>query len=188
MKLNINELDNFYTHSLIFTKEECNDIIQYITDLQDTVYTVRIDGKFIEDGCSLKSQDLIYDKEQVGWVFDRVIDFINQKVKLNWISNPHAIFRNYTNGSYFVKHKDNVDASKADKRYLTISIQLSESNNYEGGDVIINDTEYLPREIGSVFIWGTNVPHEVTPITSGERNSLIFFVSEKHIEPIKTLF
>ena len=184
--MKLNELDNFYFQSSLFSKEECNDIIKYITNLQDTVYTVRIDDSFIEEGCSLKSQDLEYNSE-TNWIFDRVIDLINNHLEINWIDKPHAIFRNYTSGDFFVKHKDNVDSRVADKRYLTVSIQLSESNDYVGGDVIINESKYLSREIGSIFLWGTNVPHEVTPIEMGIRNSLIFFVSEKHIKPIKTL-
>jgi hypothetical protein len=184
--MKLNELDNFYFQSSLFSKEECNDIIKYITNLQDTVYTVRIDDAFIEEGCSLKSQDLEYNSE-TNWIFDRVIDVINNHLEVNWIDKPHAIFRNYTSGDFFVKHKDNVDSRVADKRYLTVSIQLSDSNDYVGGDVIINESKYLSREIGSIFLWGTNVPHEVTPIEMGIRNSLIFFVSEKHIKPIKTL-
>lgn len=185
--MKLNQLDNFYFESSLFTKEECNDIIQYITDLQDTVYTVKIDNTFTEKGCSLKSQDLEYN-ENTNWIFDRVIDVINDQLEVKWIDKPHAIFRNCSNGDFFVKHKDNVDSRVADKRYLTVSIQLSESDDYVGGDVIINDTQKLSRKVGSIFLWGTNVPHEVTPIESGERNSLIFFVSEKHIQTKKNLF
>lgn len=185
--MKLNELDNFYFQSSLFSKEECNDIIRYITNLQDTVYTVRIDDKFIEEGCSLKSQDLEYNSK-TSWIFDRVIDVINNHLEVNWIDKPHAIFRNYTKGDFFVKHKDNVDSRVADKRFLTVSIQLSDSSDYVGGDVIVNESKYLSRHIGSIFLWGTNVAHEVTPIEMGTRNSLIFFVSEKHVQPIKNLF
>ena len=184
--MKINQLDNFYLESSLFSKKECNDIIKYITDLQDTIYTVRIDNKFIEKGCSLKSQDLQYNTE-TSWIFQKVMSVISNNIDIEWINNPHAIFRNYTKGDFFVKHKDNVDSKVADKRYLTVSIQLSDSNDYVGGDVIVNESKYLSREIGSIFLWGTNVPHEVTPIEMGIRNSLIFFVSEKHIKPKKTL-
>ena len=187
IKMKLNQLDNFYFQTSLFTKEECNDIIQYITYLQDTVYTVKIDDIFTEKGCSLKSQDLEYN-ENTNWIFDKVINLINNHIEVDWIDNPHAIFRNYSTGDFFVKHKDNVDSHIADKRYLTVSIQLSDPTDYVGGDVILNETQKLSREIGSIFLWGTNVPHEVTPIEAGERNSLIFFVSEKHVQPIKSLF
>ena len=185
--MKLNELDNFYFQSSLFSKEECNEIIQYITDLQDTVYTVKIDNTFTEKGCSLKSQDLEYN-ENTNWIFDRVIDIINDHLEVEWVDKPHAIFRNYTKGDFFIKHKDNVDSRVADKRYLTVSIQLSDYNDYVGGDVIINESKYLSRDIGSIFLWGTNVPHEVTPIQMGIRNSLIFFISEKHVQPIKSIF
>lgn len=179
-------LTKFLHQEKLFSSIECNEILKYISDLQDTVYTVRVDGKFIEDGCSLKSQDLEYNND-TKWIFDKIQEHISKNFDWTWISPPHAIFRNYTSGSFFVKHKDNVDSPTADKRYLTVSIQLSDSQNYIGGDIIVNETEKLSREIGMTFLWGTNVPHEVTKIEKGERNSLIFFVTEKHIEIKKSL-
>ena len=184
--MKLNQLDNFYFESPLFTKDECSIIIKYITHLEDTVYTVKIDNTFTEKGCSLKSQYLEYN-ENTNWIFDRVIDVINDHLEVEWISKPPAIFRNYSIGDFFVKHKDNVDSIVADKRYLTVSIQLSESDDYIGGDIILNETQNLSREIGSILLWGTNVPHTVTLIKSGERNSLVFFVSEKNVKKQNTL-
>jgi predicted 2-oxoglutarate/Fe(II)-dependent dioxygenase YbiX len=186
MKMKLNQLDTFYFQSPLFTKDECSIIIKYITHLQDTVYTVKIDNAFTKMGCSLKSQHLEHN-ENTNWIFDRVIDVINEHLEVEWINKPPAIFRNYSSGDFFVMHKDNVDSIVADKRYLTVSIQLSESDDYIGGDVILNDTQKLSREIGSILLWGTNVPHTVTLIKSGERNSLVFFVSEKNIKIKKIL-
>jgi hypothetical protein len=180
------DLSNFINEFELFTIEECNEIIKYISNLQDTVYTVRIDNIFTEIGCSLKSQDLEFNQD-TKWIFDRVQTHISKFFDWNWTNPPHAIFRNYKDGDFFVKHKDNVDSRVADKRYLTVSIQLTDDGQYIGGDVIVNETQKLSRKIGTTFLWGTNVPHEVTPITKGERNSLILFVSEKHIEIKKSL-
>jgi len=182
-----NQLDNFYTQKEIFTIQECDSILEYMTELQQTVYTVRLDGNFIEDGCSLKSQDLEYN-ENTSWVYDKVKSYISDNVECEWIGEPHGVFRNYSENDFFVKHKDNVDASIADRRYLTVSIQLSNPTDYIGGDIIVNDEIKLNRTKGNTILWGTNVPHEVTKIKNGFRNALIFFVSEKHIQPIKNLF
>lgn len=184
--MKVTELDNFYTEKQIFTSEECNSILNYMTELQQTVYTVRIDGKFIKEGCSLKSQDLEYN-ENTKWIYDKVKSYIDKYVECKWINEPHGIFRNYSKNDFFVKHKDNVDSIGAHKRYLTISIQLTSPDSYIGGDVIINEEINLNRNKGNTIMWGTNVPHEVTKIEKGFRNALIFFVSEKHIKPDKNL-
>lgn len=185
--MKINQLDNFYIQEEIFTQSECNEILQYMTELQQTVYTVKIDNQFIEEGCSLKSQDLEYN-QNTKWIYDKVKSYISENVECNWIGEPHGVFRNYSENDFFIKHKDNVDSSIADKRYLTVSIQLSSPTDYIGGDVIINDENKLNRTQGNTILWGTNVPHEVTKIKKGFRNALIFFVSSKHIEPNKNLF
>jgi len=180
-------LANFYTEKKIFTSKECDSIVKYMTELQQTVYTVKIDGKYIEEGCSLKSQDLEYN-ENTKWIYDKVKSYISNNVECEWIGEPHGIFRKYSIDDFFVKHKDNVDKIEADKRYLTVSIQLTSSDNYLGGNVIINEETYLSRNIGNTIMWGINVPHEVTKIKKGFRNALVFFVSTKHLKLVKKLF
>lgn len=57
-------------------------------------------------------------------------------------------------------------------RKMNLTLQLSESDEYEGGDlVIINKT--ATRELGSVIFFPAHYMHRVTEITSGTRYSLI---------------
>lgn len=62
-------------------------------------------------------------------------------------------------------------------RKLTMVIQLTDSDEYEGGDVefmsgrMYNET--APRGKGSIVIFPSYVMHRVTPIISGTRNSLV---------------
>jgi len=180
-------LANFYTQEKIFTSEECSSILKYMTELQQTVYTVKIDGKYTKEGCSLKSQHLEY-SENTKWIYDKVKSYIGKNVECEWINEPNGIFRKYSIGDFFVRHNDKVDKIGAYKRYLTVSIQLTPSDNYLGGDVIINEETYLSRNIGNTMMWGINVPHEVTKIEKGFRNVLVFFVSTKHLKLVKKLF
>ena len=57
-----------------------------------------------------------------------------------------------------------------------MSIQLSDENSYEGGDLLIDysgDTYHAPRSKGSVIVFDSRLTHEVTPVTRGERYSLV---------------
>lgn len=64
-------------------------------------------------------------------------------------------------------------------RKLSISIQLSESNEYEGGDLQLqlggNHTYVASRTKGDAFIFPAFLLHGVTPITKGIRRSLIIW-------------
>ena len=84
----------------------------------------------------------------------------------------------YGIGQFYYKHMDfNGDqATKSHTRKLSMSVQLSDENNYEGGDLIIyfGGKHFVsPRVKGSVIVFDSRLTHEVTPITRGERYSLV---------------
>lgn len=60
-------------------------------------------------------------------------------------------------------------------RKLSVSVQLSDSDDYEGGELILNDGRelILPRGIGTVAVFPSYTLHEVRPITKGTRYSLV---------------
>jgi hypothetical protein len=62
------------------------------------------------------------------------------------------------------------------RRKLALSVQLSDSSDYRGGDLLVGRhgvTATAPRERGSVVAFPGWVTHEVTEITAGERWALI---------------
>lgn len=61
------------------------------------------------------------------------------------------------------------------RRKLSVSVQLSHPNDYEGGDFEMQDTEVpeMAREMGSVLIFPSYEYHRVTPVTKGIRKSLV---------------
>lgn len=66
-------------------------------------------------------------------------------------------------------------------RKLSISIQLSNPSEYEGGELrfyrnTISEYSVAPKEKGSIIIFPSFVIHEVTPITKGLRKSLVAWV------------
>ena len=69
--------------------------------------------------------------------------------------------------------------SNASQRKLSISIQLSDPNDYEGGDLEFADGNLtdMPREKlrgkGTVIIFPSFITHRVTPVTKGVRHSLV---------------
>ena len=65
-------------------------------------------------------------------------------------------------------------------RKLTLVMQLSDSDEYEGGDLILEDdffvNKLVPAEMrarGSIFVFPSFIKHTVTPVTKGIRRSLV---------------
>ena len=86
-------------------------------------------------------------------------------------------FATYTEGDFYGLHSD---ADKENDRVLSISVQLSKSSDYEGGDLMFQGggrnpwfKEPIERTQGTVIIFPSYVYHEVTPVTKGTRYSLV---------------
>lgn len=179
--MTVNEIQNTFLEFKLYSDAECDKILEYVENLEDTNYTIKLDNKFYERGCSMKSADLVVN-ESTQWIFDKVKEKIQNLFEVEWIDNPHAVFRRYVPGDYFLEHKDNVDKTGADRRYFTVTVQLSSYNDYSGATVTVNRNTRISKHRGMAAIWGSNVPHEVSILTTGSRTSLIFFVSSKHIK------
>ena len=80
-------------------------------------------------------------------------------------------FAAYRLGDFYGLHKD---ADKENNRVLSITVQLSKSSNYEGGDLVFDyDKHPIERAQGTVIIFPSNLYHEITPVTMGMRYSLV---------------
>ena len=84
------------------------------------------------------------------------------------IELPHFLTE-YSVGSFHAPHTD----YKTNEWYRdkVITIQLSESSDYDGGDLKIGE-HLLPRDKGCVLIYNGRDLHEVTKVTRGIRFSL----------------
>lgn len=79
----------------------------------------------------------------------------------------------YQVGDSFGEHIDTHGApNMAEERKLNLTIQLSDSDSYEGGDLYIRKHR-ATRNIGSGIFFPPYVLHKVTEITSGTRYCLI---------------
>lgn len=61
-------------------------------------------------------------------------------------------------------------------RKLSVTVQLSDSDDYEGGDFEIRDVALPQRDLrkkGTVLVFPSYLEHRVTPVTKGVRKSLV---------------
>ena len=74
---------------------------------------------------------------------------------------------------HYGKHTDSSRSDIFDCK-ITLLINLSEGD-YEGGDLLIKNQKTNFRVPGSMLIFKSELVHEVTPVTRGERISLTHF-------------
>jgi hypothetical protein len=118
--------------------------------------------------CLLPLNHEVHNILQSTW--QRAIDYF--KFDISFVE-PYEIKR-YTQSDFFGKHSDNYYSLTKDvDRKLTMSVQLSETTEYTGGELMVLGNKSKSKNKGSIVIFPTNFPHEVKPIQSGVRWSLI---------------
>ena len=81
----------------------------------------------------------------------------------------------YSEGEYYKQHKD-FGKNNHLTRKLSLTVQLSDENDYEGGDLLLyngSTSDKLSRGKGSVIVFDSRIYHEITKVTKGVRYSLV---------------
>lgn len=162
-----------FTQKIIFTPEECNQIIKY---------SFKIDNTY--DSLIEKNPGINYfaynipNTEEYKWVFDRLIMFFieNTNLKLNKPVEVVHLHR-YEENCVFAKHHDKNYPS----RIWNVGVQLND--DYRGGNLNLFYDEKIrvDKHVGNSYIFRPEVFHEVTKVTRGTRWSLILFLHYENI-------
>ena len=86
-------------------------------------------------------------------------------------------------GGHYTWHQD-IGPESASLRKISITIQLSDSESYEGGDLQIwkggESVDTCPRGAGVAVLFPSYMMHRVTPVTKGLRKSLVLWIGNEH--------
>jgi PKHD-type hydroxylase len=133
---------------------------------------------------NLRQAELVWldDVDGMGWVMDRLIELVRKSNKdlfdfdlREFAESPQVASYQSSNGGHFAWHSDIGGGVAAAKRKLTLVLQLSKPNMYEGGNLeVMPSAHVVPanRAQGCVSVFPSFSLHHVTPVTSGERHSL----------------
>jgi PKHD-type hydroxylase len=127
---------------------------------------------------------LRYDKyPQFDWLYERLQQAILRGNERYWnfdlYSMPeHIQYTEYhEGGGHYDWHMDMGD-SYLSMRKVSITMQLSHPDEYEGGDLQFMRSQYVetaPRQFGSVIVFPSYLLHRVTSVTKGTRKSLVLW-------------
>jgi PKHD-type hydroxylase len=167
-----------------FSKEECQTIIDIAKNKGLIKGTTRGESDVRDSKISW-----LYPVDDMDWVFRKVTDItlnLNERFfKFDIFGlNEGFQFTNYIAPSgRYGKHVDR-DINMP-VRKLSISIQLTDPEEYEGGDFYLynDDKETLmDKTQGTLIMFPSYVLHEVMPVTKGTRNSLVTWVTGKQFK------
>ena len=96
----------------------------------------------------------------------------------------------YTKGGKFKRHQDR-GSKGTEWRYRTILIQLSNEDEYEGGDLSVWDTNNnetkISKQRGNAVMFDSRLYHQVHPLISGTRYVLVMWLPHESFEIKKTV-
>jgi PKHD-type hydroxylase len=180
----LDEVEHYSYWNDAFTKEECEKIIQIAKDKG------LIKGKTVNNSDDRKSNiSWLYPNDNMEWVYRKVTDIV---LNLNsrffcfdiFGINEGFQFTNYKAPSdKYGKHIDR--ALNCVVRKLSVSIQLTDPKEYEGGELYLyagDKGELMDKKQGTLIMFPSYTLHEVTPVTKGERNSLVTWVTGKQFK------
>jgi hypothetical protein len=143
---------------ILFTKNECELILGGITNsIAGTTYTLSNRNY---------KEWLITDSD--------IINLILNKIKIFGVINiKEGRILKYEIGGLFDTHVDTYD--KHPHRYKTVIIQLSDSDTYDGGELVIGN-EVISKEIGNTVIFSGLIPHSMSVVKNGFRYSFVIWL------------
>jgi PKHD-type hydroxylase len=87
----------------------------------------------------------------------------------------------YGVGEYYKWHQDDMNEFEdTGNRKLSITVQLSDPSEYEGGEVQFlssdNKLFFAPKSKGSIVVFDSRLKHRVLPVKKGVRKSLVAWI------------
>lgn len=169
-----------------FTKEECEKIINIGNSYKKQKAKILRDSEARDSEVRDSEISWLTPTEDMQWVYRRLTDIImtlnDRFFKFDiYGATENFQFTKYTAPSgRYGKHVDSMLNNTV--RKLSFTLQLSNPEDYEGGDLCLYSSEEVTkmnREQGFVTVFPSYVLHEVTPVTKGTRYSLVSWITGK---------
>ncbi|MEM7222134.1 MAG: 2OG-Fe(II) oxygenase [Pseudomonadota bacterium] len=178
----------FASSKPLFTAEECRRI-QAIGERRPAIAGVvqraapSVQPHY-EEGPERDSAVAFLDRgQETEWIYQRLFAIARDANSQNWrfeLSGSERLqFARYGSDQHYNWHMDLASRGPNSFRKLSITVQLSDPADYEGGNLefkLDEGTTTTSRDRGVVTLFPSYVLHRVTPVTAGVRCSLVHWL------------
>jgi PKHD-type hydroxylase len=188
---NTNDPQNYYWFNEGFSKQELEKIYKDVATLpfQEATLIGNQDPNAIK---KIRSSSIkwIPKTQEWNWLYEKLMALTKQANDTLWnfdlISATEAIqYTEYYDSAegHYDWHQD-IGPGTSSLRKVSITVQLSDSDEYEGGDLELwqggSALHTAPRGAGVTFIFPSYMMHRVTKVTKGTRRSFVLWVGGQH--------
>jgi PKHD-type hydroxylase len=164
-----------------FSRDECHAILELGRQVPERV-AVTGDGLGAHSYSRRNSRvHEVYPHNSTNWIFEKLEAALLQLNRQQYNFNIQGFFEGaqvyeYPVGGHLDWHMD-IAKGYMSNRKLSMSVQLSDADDYEGGDLEFADfRETAPRGMGDLIVFPAFLRHRVTGITRGQRNCWVSWV------------
>lgn len=173
---------NFAWCENIFTNAQLDAIVNICKDLEFDKGMIASASQ--DDDIRNSNVKFIYPNNRTRWIFDGLTDAVHHmnqeyfRFDLSGMEEGIQLTRYEAPSQHYEWHCDR--GMSVPIRKLSIAIQLSDPDDYSGGDLelMVGETpEKAKKDRGAATFFPSWLMHRVTPVTQGTRYSLVCWVS-----------
>ena len=181
-----NASQEYYWFKNGFSKEHLNRLSKDIESIPFVDATT-----FTEPNPTIRKSKVkwIPQNETFEWLYDLIKELAVEANSI-WKFDIHTIIEQiqYTeyyaaDNGHYTWHQD-IGPGNASKRKISVTIQLSDTTEYEGGDLQIwrggDSIQTVPRGAGVSVLFPSYMMHRVSPMKRGIRKSLVLWIGGSH--------
>ena len=177
------EFADYSWFTTLFNEEEVNAIRSLWSAEAAKEAEVNMSGKKQSKADLRRSQLMWIKPDSNDWIYDKLGQACIQtnagKYKFDILGFQTELqLASYEGNGFFEWHMD-FGPGDVSNRKLSITVQLSDPNEYEGGELqfmINQNIVTAPKEKGTAIIFPSFALHRVTPVTSGCRKSIVGWI------------
>jgi PKHD-type hydroxylase len=185
---NLNFCDTYATWNDGFTDDELNKLIK-ICEMRNpskaTIGNKDVDSDFSEVRES--EARWIPLQNDTTWIYDRFAFIVRQLNGQFFNFDISGFVEDFQYTTYYGDKKGHYDwhvdmgnSSNSSPRKLSLVMQLSDPDEYEGGELQLMssaDPMTIEKKKGFIVVFPSYMLHKVTPVTSGTRKSLVIWIA-----------
>ena len=176
-------IEPYYLEKL--NRGELREIQKYISNLSDSDYKhnefEHYDGFEEKQYDKYRSCEIHYPKDSsiLSRVGRKYFQYLNNQFYRYDLKNlfEFQLIKYYVGGNYNWHCDYGIAPKRGMSRKLSMSIQLTIPEEYEGGELQLvdyaNHTLMIPGDLGTVIVFDSKLPHKVWPVVWGQRISLV---------------
>ena len=161
----------------LFSKQECKNII-------DRAESKNLWRQLNHGVFHYQISELPLTEDESSRIKNYCKKFLN--IELNFLD---ASIMKYQKGDFIKKHVDrfiDIESKNVYHTRMLYNINMILNDDYTGGEFHLNNMPHI-QDIGTVYHYKSDQTHEVKPIKSGTRYSVLFYIKEDYINRNNTI-